>query len=343
MKKMKKLFLGIGIAVLILSMVVLYFPTWTTKIKGENSISVLEQVEINGTDHEIMIRGQNVENPVILYVHGGPSVSEIPHAKQYQDVLESRFTIVNYDQRASGKSYGFFEDYSNLSSDLLVDDILAITDYISERLGKEKVILIGHSFGTYIGTLAAHKAPEKYEAYIGIGQVGDTKQSEKDGWNYVMKQAQLAGNDDDIARLNQVSEAINQGQTFTPRDIITRYNGAARLIDNPDNSFLGMTFSSEYNMLDVIRYYKGMIYSQGILIGEVMSRPLPSLIKKLDLPIYFVMGDYDFMTSSHAAKQFFDGIKADKKEFISYKESAHYPHYEEKERFSNWMIDTFTP
>jgi pimeloyl-ACP methyl ester carboxylesterase len=82
-------------------------------------------------------------------------------------------TYIYYDQRASGKSYHFFEDYSNLSTDLLVEDLLAMTDYISERLEKEKVILIGHSFGTYTAIQASYKAPEKYEAYIGIGQISD--------------------------------------------------------------------------------------------------------------------------------------------------------------------------
>ena len=103
---------------------------------------------------------------------------------------KTNFTVVHYDQRASGKSYHFFEDYSNLSTDLLVEDLLAMTDYISERLGKEKVILMGHSSGTYIGMQAAYKAPEKYEAYIGIGQMSDTVESEMDSLNYVIEQAQ---------------------------------------------------------------------------------------------------------------------------------------------------------
>ncbi|MNJ76563.1 hypothetical protein D3C77_738720 [compost metagenome] len=72
-----------------------------------------------------------------------------------------------------------------------------------------------------------------------------------------------------------------------------------------------------------------------------MNHPLPSLVNRLDLPIYFVMGDYDYMTSSHAAKVFFDEINADQKQFISYEQSAHYPHYEEKQRFFDWMVETF--
>lgn len=180
MKKIAKLIKFIGAITILLLIVALIFPTWTSQIKGQNSISTLEKVEINGSDHEIMIRGKDKNNPVIIFVHGGPGTSEIPYAQKYQDLLEEKFTVVHYDQRGSGKSYHFFEDYSNLTSDLLVEDLLAMTDYISKRLGKEKAILIGHSYGTYIGMQAANKAPEKYEAYVGIGQMSDTLEGEMD-------------------------------------------------------------------------------------------------------------------------------------------------------------------
>ena len=321
--------------------IALFSPTWTPHIKGDNSISALEQVEINGSSHEIMIRGNDKDNPVIIFVHGGPGCPEIPYADKYQDLLETNFTVVNYDQRASGKSYHFFEDYSNLSSDLLVEDLLAMTDYISERLGKEKVILIGHSYGTYIGMQAAYKAPEKYEAYIGIGQMSDTTESEIDSLNFVINQAQKDGNKDDVLYLQGLSKKIKNGDTFTPRNYVMKYGGSSRLIDNPDGNNIGMLFSREYNLLDVIRYNRGLAYSQEMLLKEVFENPLPNRVTKLEIPCYFVMGKYDYMTSSNAAKKYFDNIEDNQKEFITFEKSAHYPQYEEKEKFYEWMSDTF--
>lgn len=140
--------LSIFIIVLVLA-IGLVFPTWTPPIKGENSISSLKQIEINGTNHEVMIRGVDRGNPIVIFVHGGPGCSEIPYVRKYQDLLEKKFTVVHYDQRGSGKSYHFFEDYSTLSADLLVDDLLALSDYVEKEFGQEKVLLIGHSFGTY--------------------------------------------------------------------------------------------------------------------------------------------------------------------------------------------------
>jgi pimeloyl-ACP methyl ester carboxylesterase len=340
MKHIKKPLKFIGVIILFL-IIALFRPTWTQHIKSDNSINVLEQVEINGTSQEIMIRGNDKDNPVILFVHGGPGTSEIPYAGKYQDLLETKFTVVHYDQRASGKSFHFFEDYSNLSPDLLVEDLLAITDYIKERLDKEKVILIGHSYGTYIGMQAAYKTPEKYEAYVGIGQMSNIVESEIDNLNYTIDQAQSAGNTDDVLYLQGITEKIKNGEMFTPRNYVIKYGGATRLIDNPDGNNIGMLVSSEYNLLDVIRYNYGLPYSQNILLKNLTENSLPSIVTELELPFYFIMGKYDYMTSSNAAKKYFDMIEADNKEFISFNQSAHYPQFEEKEKFYEWMCDTF--
>lgn len=341
MKTLKKLIKYIGAIIIIGLIIALFCPTWTSHIKGDNSISALEQVKINGSKHEIMIRGTDKDNSVIIFVHGGPGCSEIPYAEKYQDLLETKFTVVNYDQRASGKSYHFFEDYSNLSSDLLVEDLLALTDYISERLGKEKVILIGHSYGTYIGTQAAHKAPEKYEAYIGIGQMSNQVESEIESLNYVIKQAQKAGNTDDVLYLQGLTEKIKNGDMFTPRNYVMKYGGSVRLIDSPDGDNLGILLSSEYNLLDLIRYNRGLAYSQKFLLEDILKNSLPTKETKLELPVYFVMGKYDYMTTYNEAKKYFDMIEANKKEFITFEQSAHYPQFEEKEKFYEWMCDTF--
>ena len=337
------LFKVIIISLLLCILTAFIFPTWTSSIAGENSISELKQVAINGTKHEVMIRGKDINNPVILFVHGGPGCSEIPYAAKYQDLLEKDFTVVQYDQRGSGKSYHFFEDYSNLSTDLLVDDLLAMTDYISSRFDKEKIILIGHSFGTYLGVLAANKAPEKYEAYIGIGQMSDTYQSEQDSLYYCIQQAKLQGSTSDYEYLQSLIPKLENGELLVmPRDYVRKYGGAARLIDDNKDYITGFLFGSEYNLLDVIRYSRGVAESQNILISQAMDNPLPALVTNLNLPFYFIMGQYDYMTSASAAKTYFEKISTVYgKEYILYENSAHYPQFEEKERFYNWMRENF--
>ena len=315
----------------------LFFPTWTPRIPGENSISWLGQTTINGTRHAIMIRGADANNPIIIFVHGGPGSSEIPYARKYQEELERHFTIVHYDQRGSGKSHHFVEDYSNLTTDLLVDDLLALTDYITEKLGQEKVLLIGHSFGTYIGMKAAAKSPDRFYAYIGIGQVADTVQSELDSLEYTIEQAIMAGNEKDVKQLELLRNAIEQGEAYTPRNLVRKYGGASRLMNDNRDYVFGFLFNPEYNGLDVIRYFRGISVSQDILLDEETKNSLPHIVKRLEIPAYFVMGKYDYMTSVKAAKDYFDTLEAPVKDFVIFEQSAHYPQFEEKEKFAAWL------
>lgn len=342
---MKKKFLkttAITLIVIVLLIVLaLVFPTWTPSIKGDNSISTLQQVDINGTGHEVMIRGVDRSNPVILFVHGGPGCSEIPYVVKYQQLLERDYTIVHYDQRGSGKSYHFFEDYSNLSTDLLVDDLLELTDYVRGKLEQDKVILIGHSFGTYIGTKAAAKAPEKFYAYIGIGQMADTKASEVDSLEYSIEQARLAGNQSDVDMLEGSRAGIERGEALAPRTMVRKYGGAARLIDDNRDYVTGFLLRPEYNLLDVVRFLKGVIVSQDLLLPEALQQHLTELVPRLEIPTYFVMGKYDYMTTVQAARSYFDTLEAPLKDFVVFDQSAHYPQFEEKELFSKWLNEAW--
>ncbi|MCP1426316.1 MULTISPECIES: alpha/beta fold hydrolase [Paenibacillus] len=340
-KKIRKTLKYSIFSIILIVIVALIFPTWTPKIKGENSISMLEQVEINGTGHEVMIRGVDRTNPILIFVHGGPGCSEIPYVRKYQKELEQHFTVVHYDQRGSGKSYHFFEDYSNLTTDVLVDDLLALRDYVSKELGQEKVILIGHSFGTYIGMKAAAKAPTQFHAYIGIGQMANTLQSELESLEYTYEQAKQAGNEDDVKKLELIRSSIEQGKELTPRILLQKYGGAARLINENRDYISGFLLNPEYNGLDMIRFYSGMFSSQDILLREAFDQNLPDIVDHLEIPTYFVTGKYDYMTTANAARDYFDVLDAPIKDFIVFNESAHYPQFEEKEKFVKWLNELF--
>lgn len=340
-KKIRKTLKYSILSIILMVIVALIFPTWTPKIKGENSISMLEQVEINGTGHEVMIRGVDRTNPILIFVHGGPGCSEIPYVRKYQKELEQHFTVVHYDQRGSGKSYHFFEDYSNLTTDVLVDDLLELRDYVSKELGQEKVILIGHSFGTYIGMKAAAKAPTQFHAYIGIGQMANTLQSELESLEYTYEQAKQASNEDDVKKLELIRSSIEQGKELTPRILLQKYGGAARLINENRDYISGFLLNPEYNGLDMIRFYSGMFSSQDILLREAFDQNLPDIIDHLEIPTYFVTGKYDYMTTANAARDYFDVLDAPIKDFIVFNESAHYPQFEEKEKFVKWLNELF--
>ncbi len=342
-KKLIKVVKWFGIIFMLLIIAGLCFPTWTPKISNENSISELRKIKINETDIEVMIRGCNRNNPVIVFVHGGPCCSEIPYIRGYQDLLEQEFTIVHYDQRGSGKSYKFGTDYSDVTSTTHVEDLIALTEYIKDYLHQEQVILIGHSYGTYIATMAAAKEPELFCAYIGIGQMSNTIESELDGLNKCIEAAIEAGNTDDVAYLSDLENSISEGNQITPRNYVRKYGFAARNIDENLDYLKGFLFGSEYNLLDTIRFYVASGKYQEELIMEALKNPITDIVTEIDIPVYFVMGKYDCMTSPEAAEVYLNKLTGQAPhEMIIFENSAHYPQLEEKEKFYNWMCSTFS-
>ena len=339
MKKLLKILKTICIILLLFIAIRLFSPTWTPYIKGENSISELKKVDVNGANLEVMIRGSNRNNPVLIFVHGGPCCSEVPYVRKYQENLEKDFTIVHYDQRGSGKSYKFGEDYSTVTATTHMDDLIALTEYIKEYLGKEQVILIGHSYGTYIATLSVAQRPDLYQAYVGIGQMSNTIESELSS---LEKCITATENEKDVEYLKSLETAISGGERITPRSYVRKYGFAARKIDDNADYLKGFIFGTEYNLLDAIRFYSASMKYQDALIKEALNNSITDIVTEINVPVYFVMGKYDRMTSPEIAEKYLCNMTGEgAKEFILFDESAHYPQFEEEEKFYQWMKDTF--
>ena len=317
-------------------------PTWTPSIKEDNSISELRKVNVGNTELEVMIRGNDRDNPVLIFVHGGPCCSEIPYVRKYQEKLEKDFTIVHYDQRGSGKSYTFGEDYSEVTVATHVSDLVELTKYIETYLEKDQVILLGHSFGTYIGTIAVSQNPELYQAYVGIGQMADPIEGELNNLYRCIEATEKAGNKKDIKYLKSLGPSIAKGEIITPRSYVRKYGFAARKIDDNGDYLLGFLFGKEYNLLDAIRFYTASIKYQDNLIVEATQNPITQMVTEIDVPVYFAMGKYDGMTSPESAQNYLDNITGKgEKEFLLFEESAHYPQFEEEQKFYQWMKGTF--
>lgn len=315
--------------------------TSTKKIKGENAVSEMRMIPVNGTELAVMIRGTDRDNPVLLCVSGGPAATEIPYMKKYERKMEERFTIVHYDQRGSGKSYSFTEDYSGLDYHKHVDDLIALTEYIREYLNKDKIYILGHSYGSYLGFQAVDRKPEYYKAYIGVGQVSDMTKSE----NYILETcieaAREKGDEKDVKELESLKEKVRSGESLCPRKYVRKYKFNEREEHHElRDLLLTVAFGKEYNIMDAV---KAVIASKKYsypLAMEALGNPLTEIVKEVKIPSYFLLGKYDGMTSPKAAKEYFDSLDGDaKKEFVIFDNSAHSPQIEENEAFVSWMFD----
>jgi pimeloyl-ACP methyl ester carboxylesterase len=150
------------------------------------SISEKVFVNINGVEQGMFIKSKDSNNPVLLFVHGGRGMPEYWLTQRYPIGLEDHFTVVWWEQRGAGLSYSVDIAPETMTAEQFVDDTIEVTNYLRDRFGKEKIYLMAHSWGSYIGIQAAAQEPDLYYAYIGIGQITHQIQSEQLAYQYAL-------------------------------------------------------------------------------------------------------------------------------------------------------------
>ena len=162
-------------------------------------------IAIGGVRQGFFIRSENPENPVLLFLHGGPGSPELPLSIPYEssERLEKYFTVCYWEQRGAGMSYSKLLDTTDITIEQMVEDTRQITEYLQQRFNKEKIYLIGHSWGTYLGMKTIEKYPDHYLAYIGIGQISDQRESEKLAYDYMLQHATEINDTKALEQLNR--------------------------------------------------------------------------------------------------------------------------------------------
>ena len=175
----------IASVVVVIGGLLLFSPGTSPPLLDQNgklvagSISEKLHVHINGIDQGMFLRGKDSTNPVLLFLHGGPGMPEFAFSQGYPAVLEDFFIVCWWEQRGSGLSFNNDIPPETLTEEQLVADTLAVTNYLRARFSQEKIYLVAHWGGSFVGIWAAAQAPELYRAYIGVGQITRQLASEK--------------------------------------------------------------------------------------------------------------------------------------------------------------------
>lgn len=207
-------------------------------------------VEINGIRQGMVMQSTDLQNPVLLFLHGGPGSPEIAFTQEHPTGLEEIFTVCWWEQRGSGMSYSRHIPKETMTIEQMIEDTIAVTNYLKERFGKEKIYVMGHSWGTVLGILTVQKFPELFFAYIGIGQVARQKDSERLAYAYMLEKFRTAGNDKMVSRLEKFP--IDKGGEISTRYLSLRSSGMMKL-------GIGVMHNC-HSMLDCVKFvlrYKG--------------------------------------------------------------------------------------
>ena len=320
-------------------------------LKG--SISEKIFVPIGGVKQGMFIRSKNIENPVLLFLHGGPGFPNYFLIEKFNPGLEDYFTVCYWEQRGGGLSYNPEVTIESMTLDQLVSDAIEVTNYLRERFGKEKIYIMAWSGGTTIALPAVSKAPDLFHAYIAMGQITRQRESERIAYDFMLKQFTEQNDQRSVKMLKRFNHLV------TESDLISFYNSGTR--DNLMHElgigtmrsmksvfkdiFLPVWTCRAYTLREKYNIWKSKIFflSKTNLKTETLTTDFSGAFPEIDVPIYFICGKYDLTVNVDLSNDYYNRLNAPLKGFYTFGNSAHGPLFEEPERFREILVKDILP
>jgi pimeloyl-ACP methyl ester carboxylesterase len=305
-------------------------------IKG--SIAEKTYVKINDLEQGMFIKGTDQTKPVLLLLHGGPGLSDYFMSKDYPTGLEEQFVVCYWEQRGTGLSYSKDMNPNTMNTKQFIDDTIAVTNYLRERFGQEKIYLMGHSWGSYLGLQVAAQSPELFHAYIAMSQVVYQNQSEKIAYEYMLQRYKETQNAKMIEKfeaypIHESEQAMKEYRGSLLRDEAMHELGIGTM-HSMKSVISGIFFPTlrctDYTPMERLNIWRGKAFSRASgLQDELFSFDAITQVPRLEIPVYFFSGFYDLTCSYSLQKEYYNRIQAPVKGFYTFYESAHSPLFEE--------------
>ena len=296
----------------------------------------------------MFVKGKDVNNPVLLFVHGGPGMPEYWLTQRYPTGLEDHFVVVWWEQRGAGLSYSADIPPETMTTEQFVADTIEVTNYLRKRFDVEKIYLMAHSWGSYIGIQAAASEPDLYYAYIGIGQISYQIQSEQLAYQYALAYYRENGDANMVRKLDAAPPTLTIPLPANYEALRDSYMHGAGIgtTRDMDSVVTGIFLPSwqfrEYTLGEKVNLWSGKIYSRSTsfsLWNKMQITDLSQQVTKLEIPVYFFHGLYDYTCAYPLAKAYFEKLDAPIKGFYTFTESAHSPMFEEPEKVQKILLE----
>ena len=307
------------------------------------SIAEIHYMNLGGQDQWVMIRGQSLENPLLILLHGGPGFSETHFFRRFNAPLEKAFTVVYWDQRGSGKSFHSKIPTSTLTVDQFITDLDEMVDAVRERAGKERVAIFGHSWGSALGVLYAARFPQKVAAYVGSGQIGDWPAAESASYAFALAEAQRRANRQAVKELLAIGPPPYPASSlWTERTWLQQFKGQLRAgaLWNMARDFIGQP---ELSIFDLMNLMRGFRFSLFAMWAEVSKLNLIEVVPVLQMPVFFFLGRRDHWVPPETSIAYLDVLTAPLKKLVWFEESGHEPFVDEPTKFNTSMVELVRP
>lgn len=320
------------------------------KIVSPNGIQEQVKLHINGIDQWLSIRGRDLRNPVLLFLHGGPGSPDMPMAWTFESPWEDYFTVVQWDQRGTGKTYAAnteAETAPGMTIDGMTKDAAKVVEYLRKRFHKRKIFLLGHSWGSVLGVTLAQRHPDWFYAYIGVGQIVNFRKNEAAGYAFALREARAHHNAEAVRQLEAIAPYPGAAPLTIERIAVRSrwemyYGGLAW--GRKDYQFAADTWklSPEYSRHEHDLIDKGGLFSLKHLLKPLLAVDFDH-VTHFGCPLILFVGAHDYTTSHRLTVQWFDKIHAPSKRLVIFADSAHMIMLEQPGRFLMHLVTDALP
>ena len=308
-----------------------------------NSIAVMEKVKLGGAEEWVTIRGRDSRNPILLFLAGGPGGTQLVTARRALTRLEDRFVVVNWDQPGAGKSFDAI-DRSKLTPDRYVTDAHELVLNLRQRFGKEKIYVLGESWGSALGIMVVQRYPELFQAFIGTGQMVAFLENDRICYDFALRLAQERGDTNQVEKLKQQGPPPYYG-----KDVLWKsaaylsetfdYMNKNPAIANQGFNTLQDLAGSEYGLYDKLNFVRGLLDTFGVVYPQLWDVDFRKQAKRLEVPVYFLIGRHDVNAPPKLTEEYFNLLTAPRKELIWFENSGHNPWMNETEKFVDTIVN----
>lgn len=314
-----------------------------------NSLAEKIFVDIGGVNQGMIIRSKNLDNPILLYIHGGPCFPNYFLIDKYKPGLEDIFTVCYWEQRGGGLSYNSEIPISSLNLEQLASDANELAKYLAKRFGKQKIYIMAHSGGTSFAIKAVQKAPELYYAYIAMAQITNQIESERIAYKFMLDTYSNQGSRDVVDKLKkydvlETDSAVYDFFQSSLRDQLMHelHIGTMRNMNSIFRDvFLPVWTCNAYTIKEKMNIWisKFSFVRKSGLNKEILNTNFSKKYPEIKVPIYFISGKYDYTVNIDLSRNYYQSIQAPIKGFYTFQKSAHSPLYEESEKLKHIIIN----
>ena len=299
-------------------------------------------VNIGGIEQWITIRGEDRSNPVLLFLHGGPGDVTNPWSFAFFAPWERYFTVVQWDQRGAGRTLRKTGEAvaSTMTVARMTQDGIELAEYLRKHLGKDKIIVVGHSFGTILELGMVRAKPELFYAYVGTGQVADEAKNYSAAYDALLQKAQATGDQqaiEDLKRVGPPPYKSSEGYGVQ-RKWSNKFEGSYEFLYGTTGLALVAPGGSIQDLNDD---FDGQILAD-VLVPQTKSMGQAELGLESSLPMFVFEGEEDFTTPTALARQYVESMKAPRKEFVTIS-GGHFAVFTHSDQFLQELVKRVRP